>query len=161
MPTLGPMADSQYMKRSHVRLALASMVISAPMLLASLPGDWFDEDGEGLNRNVEPIDLPDPVHLAICILAVAALAVSILVLVSPSGRQVSKRAEVRVAAPVLVTGLYVAFTYRVFTAAVSGANIGGGLLFLLGVPLVPGLLVFAGANAWRARHSDRTTPRRA
>ena len=161
MPTASPMADSWHMKRSHVRAALASMVVAAPTLVASLPGDWFDEDVEGLKRNIEPIDLPDPVHLAICVLAAAALAASLVVLLSPSGRQVPKRAEVKVAAPMLVVGLYVAFTYRVLSAEVTGANIGGGLLFLLGVPLVPGLLVLAGVNAWRARHSEERWQRRA
>lgn len=161
MPTSSPMADSSHMKRSHVRTALASMVVAAPTLVASLPGDWFDEDVEGLNRNIEPIDLPNPVHLAICVLAAAALAASLVVLLSPSGRQVLKRAEVKVAAPMLVVGLYAGFTYRVLTAAVTGANIGGGLLFLLGVPLVPGLLVLAGVNAWSARHSEGPQPRRA
>lgn len=161
MPTSSPMADSWHMKPSHVRAALASLVVSAPTLLASLPGDWFDEDVEGLNRNVEPIDLPDPVHLAICVLAASALAASLVVLLSPSGRKAQERAEVKVAAPLLVAGLYVAFTYRVLTAAVTGANIGGGLLILLGVPLVPGMLVLAGVNAWRARHSEEWRPRRA
>lgn len=149
------------MKRSQVRAALASMVVSAPTLLASLPGDWFDEDVEGLNRNVERLDLPDPVHLAICVLAASALAASLVVLLSPSGRQVQERTDFKVAAPILVAGLYVVFTYRVLTAAVTGANIGAGLLFLLGVPLVPGLLVLAGVNAWRARHSEERRPHRA
>ena len=161
MPTSSAMTDSWHMKRSHVRAALASTVVSAPTLFASLPGDWFDEDVEGLNRNVQPLDLPDPVHLAICVLAASALAVSLVVLLSPSGRQAQDRAEVKVAALVLVAGLNVAFTYRVLTAGVTGANIGGGLLFLLGVPLVPGLLVLAGVNAWRARHSADRRPRRA
>lgn len=159
MPASTRIADGWRVKRPHVRMALAVLVVSAPTLLASLPGDWFDEDVEGLNRNVEPLDLPDPVHAAICVLAAVALAVSVLMLLSPAGRQASRRADVRVAAPLLFAGLYAAFTYRVFTAAVTGANIGGGMLFLVGVPLVPGLVVIGAVNAWSARHASSTADR--
>lgn len=154
MPKSTRMAHSRRMKRPHVRIALATTVVTAPVLLASVPGGWFDEDVEGLNRNVQPLDLPDALHVAICVLAVAALAVACPVLLSPAGRQALGRTDVRVAAPLLFAGLYAAFTYRVLTAAVTGANIGGGLLLLVGVPLVPGLIVLAAVNAWSARSSS-------
>lgn len=74
-------------------------------------------------------------------------------LLSPEGRRTRRRADESVAWPLLVAGLYVACTYKVATAAVSGANIGAGLLFMLGVVAVPPLLGLAAYNAWCAgRH---------
>jgi len=130
-------------------------VVSAPALLTLLPGNWFDESGEGLNRNVEPPDLPVSVQVALAVLAGAILAASLLVLLSPAGRNTVSRDDVAVATPLALAGLYAAFTYRVATAAVSGANIGAGLLFMLGIVLVPPLLVLAGYNAWRSRQPRR------
>lgn len=153
MRTLVPMRDHWRVNRSQTRIALAGVVIAAPTLLTLLPGDWFDESGEGMTRNVEPPDLPLAIHVSVAVLAGALLVTSLLVLLSPAGRSITSRHDIPVAAPLLLVGLYVAFTYRVATAAVSGANIGAGLLFMLGVVAVPPLLVLAGYKAWRTQHS--------
>lgn len=127
------------------------MVVSAPALLTLLPGDWFDESGEGLNRNVQPPDLPVSVHLLLAVVAGVVLATSLVVLLSPAGRRTVRRCDIAVAGPLVLAGLYTGFTYRVATAAVGGANIGAGLLFMLGVVVVPALLARAGYKAWRVR----------
>lgn len=66
-------------------------------------------------------------------------------------REIAGR-HVRVTVALLLAGLYAAFTYRVATAAVGGANIGAGLLFMLGAILVPALVVYALIEA----RADRT-----
>lgn len=141
------------MRSVHARAALAGLVLAAPALVVLLPGGWLDERGEGMTRNVEPPDLPDALHVALAIVAAAILVGSLFVLLSPAGRRACRRADVSVAWPLLLAALYVAVTYKVATAAVSGANIGAGLLFMLGVVTVPPLLALAGFNALRNDHS--------
>lgn len=138
------------MRPMHARAALAGLVVVAPALVVLLPGGWFDERGEGMTRNVQPPDLPNALHVGLAAAAAVVLMGSLFVLLSPEGRRARRRADVSVAWPLLVAGIYVAFTYKVATAAVSGANIGAGLLFVLGVVTVPSLLALAGFNAWRA-----------
>lgn len=88
-------------------------------------------------------------------LASATLVAALLIVASPAGRRTISRDDIAAAVPLLLAGLYVAFTYRVFTAAVSGANIGGGLLVLLGVVVVPALVGLGLYKAWRAHQSAR------
>lgn len=140
------------MRRRHTRAALAAVVVFSPLLLLTLPGNWFDENAEGsLDRNVVPPDVPAALQAGGGILAGVAVVASAVVLASPGGRETVRVEDVRVAVPLLVAGMYVAFGYRVATAAVTGANIGAGLLFMVGVVAVPTLLGFAAYAAWRAR----------
>lgn len=141
------------MGSGHARAALAGLVVAAPALVVLLPGGWMDERGEGMVRNVEPPDLPDALHVAMALAAALVLAASLLVLLSPSGRRACHQADVSVAWPLLTAVLYVAGAYKVSTAAVSGANIGAGLLFMLGVVVVPTLLALAALRALRRKHS--------
>lgn len=151
----GPLRDEENdgVRFVHARAALAGLVLAAPALVVLLPGGWLDERGEGMTRNVEPPDLPDALHVALTVIAAAVLVGSLFVLLSPAGRRVCRRPDVSVAWPLLVAGLYAAFTYKVATAAVSGANIGAGLLFMLGVVTVPPLLALAGFSALRTNRS--------
>ena len=143
--------DDERVKPGHRRIALAGVVVASPALVVLAPGGWFDERGEGMTRNVAPPDLPAALHVALAVVAAFVLVVALVVLLSPEGRRTRAGADVSVAVPLLLAGLYVAFTYKVATAAVSGANIGAGLLFMLGVVAVPPLLALAGYNAWHAR----------
>lgn len=141
------------MRSVHARAALAGLVLAAPASVVLLPGGWLDERGQGMTRTVEPPNLPDALHVALAIVAAAVLVGSLFVLLSPAGRQACRRADVSVAWPLLLASLYVAVTYKVATAAVSGANIGAGLLFMLGVVTVPPLLGLAAFNALRTNRS--------
>lgn len=123
---------------------MAGVVVACPTLLVlAIPKGAFDEDGVGMSPNVQPLDLPDLLHGAVVTIAAMTLLGAAVTLLSPDGRRASAGTDVGAAAALTVAGLYVAFTYRVATAAVSGANIGAGLLFLLGAGLVPALVVVA------------------
>lgn len=150
---LAPSRENDGVRPVHARAALAGLVFAAPALVVLVPGGWLDERGEGMTRNVEPPDLPDALHVALAVVAAVVVVGSLFVLLSPAGRRACRRADVSVAWPLLVSTLYIAFTYKVATAAVSGANIGAGLLFMLGVVAVPPLLGLAGFNALRTNHA--------
>jgi len=57
--------------------------------------------------------------------------------------------------PLLTAGLVVGFGWRVMTAGVIGANIGAGLVVLLGGPLVATLLIWAIAYSIHLLHLRR------
>lgn len=54
---------------------------------------------------------------------------------------------------VIALGTYIGFSWRVMTAAVSGANIGGGLLMLVAIVFVPAM-AFLAQLLWRVRPDD-------
>jgi hypothetical protein len=56
-------------------------------------------------------------------------------------------------APLVGAGVIIALGWRIVTAAVIGANIGGGFVLMFGPPLVFALIVWAVARAW---HLGRT-----
>ncbi|HAS09147.1 MAG TPA: hypothetical protein DCS55_01295 [Acidimicrobiaceae bacterium] len=153
MPGSLTAGENDGVRSVHTRAALTGLVFAAPAFVVLLPGGWLDERGEGMTRNVEPPDLPNVLHVALLVVAAVALVGSLFVLLSRTGRRACRRADLSVAWPLLVAALYVGVTYKVATAAVSGANIGAGLLFMLGVVTVPPLLALAGFNAVRTNHS--------
>lgn len=68
-----------------------------------------------------------------------------------SGRTARRPADRSVFFPLVIAGLYAAFTYRAATFAVIGANIGASLLVLAGYAVVPCCVVYAAASAIRNR----------
>jgi hypothetical protein len=65
------------------------------------------------------------------------LATSVLIVLSPVERNCLQRRDLRTAIPLACLGLFLGFAHRVTTAAMNGANIGGGLA------LVPSMLLLA------------------
>jgi hypothetical protein len=57
--------------------------------------------------------------------------------------------------PLLVAGAFCGAGWRVITAGVVGANIGGGLLLVSGVPIVVTLIGVAVVVAWSLRRQRR------
>lgn len=71
------------------------------------------------------------------------LLCSLLVVLSPVGRQSLQWRDVQTVLPLTFLGVFLGAAYRVTTAAVVGANIGGGLAFLFGIAFVPSMLILA------------------
>ncbi len=154
MSTTSGVLDDRAVQRRRTRAALTAVALAAPLVLLTLPGNWLDEDAPGaLDRNVEPPHVPAALQAGVGLLTGAALLAALAVLASPAGRSGTCVEDVRVAVPLLIAAVYMAFGYRVATAAVTGANIGAGLLFMMGVVVVPTLLAFAAHAALRARRT--------
>ena len=132
------------MHRRHSRFALAAIVFVTPVAVwAALP---LGEDRLGLNRNVEPIAIAPEVKTVLALVVWAILLAALGALLAPAGRAATRRADVRVAVPLVVVGAYVAVTYNGMTQPVSGANIGAGMMFMLGCVLAPAMVAL---SAWR------------
>jgi hypothetical protein len=140
-------------KRRDSRFALTAIVLALPFAVwAALP---LGEDQPYLDRNVEPVDLPPEAKTAMALVAWVVVLAAAGALLSPAGRAVTRRQEVRVAIPLVISGAYMAVTYNVMTQPVSGANIGAGLMFFAGCVLVPAMLAL---SAWRLWQLHRARP---
>ncbi len=128
-------------ERSITRTALVLALLAAPAVTWWAVGDlseplgsdhfvrtpgWLESNGTMIGRS-----------------ALAIGAAGLVWLLSPIGRRGLERQTVLGALPLVALGVFVGFTYRVFTAATIGANIGAGLLLLFGVGFVPAMLALA------------------
>ena len=75
--------------------------------------------------------------------AALVLIVSLVILLSPVGRQSLKRHHITTAIPLICLGLVLGPAYRMTTAAVKGANIGGAMAFFYGMAFVAAMLILA------------------
>lgn len=145
----------------HLVIAWAVLVVCAPLATWWVVGS-VDEPG-GEDHMFEPVRVPAGVELAVGLGASTLAVGSLLVLASPRGRRLARRTDALVAGPLVGAGVYLGFAYRVVTAAVGGANIGGGLVMLFGMVALPALLLTSLCGvwgAWRSRPTDRTGHRR-
>ncbi len=107
---------------------------------------------------LRPIPLTSAQESSIGWSATVLLGLSILVLVGlhRSGRRVD-RTQLLVVAPLLALGLFLGVGYRIMTAGVVGANIGGGGVILTGFVCVPAMIVLSVWAAVRASRSARSS----
>lgn len=149
------------MHRKHVLLGYVAIVVAAPIVVWWLLPDMSAEGGT--DHIVEPPDIPDAVRLTIGLGASAMLVVGGAVVFSPTGRTLRRPGDAPTVIPLMLGGAYVGFTYRAATAAVIGANIGGGMFIMAGMILVPTLVLYstvtAAVNAWRRRRTRRQLQR--
>lgn len=89
----------------------------------------------GLDYMVEPPSLTHTQESAIGALSVVLALASALVAAIAVRRGLLRLVETRFAVPLVLVGMYVGLCWRVMTAGVVGANIGGGLA-MLSLPMV-------------------------
>jgi len=128
--------------------AYVVVTVAAPVALFGLLPDMSAEGGT--DYMIEPAIRDPDVRVAMGLVAAALLAGAAAVL-RLSGRADRQSADRRVLVPLLIAGLYSAFTYRAATSAVIGANIGASLLVLAGYVVVPCCVLLATAAAIRNR----------
>ncbi len=139
-------------------LCAVVLVMAAPVACWWLVGD-LSERGADLDYAVRPVPLDPAVELLLGITAAAGAVASSAVLLRATVR---RRFDARwwlVLLPVVAAGWVAAVGWRTLTAGVYGANIGGGLAVILGVPAVAGLLLWAvAATVWLLRAPRRCRP---
>ncbi len=136
------------MGEQHQHLAAAGVLVAAaPVAVWWGVGD-LSEDRTGLDYMMRAPDVAPGVVTVSGLVATAAVVVALAVLGRAFYRLRVDRAWL--ATPVLLAaaGALVAFGGRILTAGVIGANIGGGLFVLFGLPIAGAWVVAAGANAW-------------
>lgn len=118
-------------------LAIAPAFVGATLAAAWIVGP-LDEPAAESARNyiLEPPDLPG-------LLEVVLGTVGLVMMVAAGLAAWSRRPLRAVWGIASVGGLVAGICYRLVTASTDGANIGGGLALIVGVPLVAGLLCVA------------------
>ena len=143
------------------RLRPAAVFASVPALVVAAAwwiGD-LSEDVPDPDFMFRPIELPSKVSLAVGLIATAVCVVGVVagVLLTRSGGP--GRRTVVVLVPWLVLAMYLGYGYRVTTAGVSGANIGGGLFVMATFIAVP-VAVGASVAVWRTTRQRTVDHRR-
>jgi len=131
-------------------IACGLLAAAAPFLTWALLPDLSEK--EGTDYMVEPW-VSDAARVPVGVCSLAVIVGALIVIASPAGARLRRSGDARVAVPLLVAGVYVAFACRAATAAVVGANIGGSLLVMVGLVLVPTLVLTAAMRARRMRQS--------
>jgi hypothetical protein len=145
---------------SPLRTVAAALVLATPLATWWLVGDLSEGPAVSGQRPpdymVRPPQLDEALEAVLgggaTLVAIAAL-VTLAVATWQGGLEPHRW---RVIAPPLVAGVYCGYAGRVMTAAVHGANIGGGMMLLFGMVLVPAML----ATAITQAHRQHALPRR-
>ena len=137
-------------ERTRHVAAAAALVAAIPVATWTLVGDLssggFDE--AELDYVVRAPDIPSPVELVAGAVAVTVVLASAWILALAVYRGHLRRPWLATVVPLCVAGVVLGFVGRAVTAGGIGANIGGGLAILFGVPFVAVLVIAAAVNAW-------------
>jgi hypothetical protein len=144
------------------RLAAIVLVVSSPVVtwwsVGPNPGNEYRNDptrpADTWDYLFHPPVIDPATERAIVITAIAVVSVAAAAVLTAA---LSGRLDRRWWPPIIamtVAGVYVGAAERVMTAAVSSANIGGGLMILFGVPF---LVVLVGGSVIWSSHTLRTT----
>ncbi|MEM9656496.1 MAG: hypothetical protein AAGA65_30750 [Actinomycetota bacterium] len=134
------------MANTVARSALLVLVVSLPI------ATWWIvpvvSHPRATDYMIEPLPLSARQQNTAGGVALVLVAVAAAMVFSAPGRRSLRRHEREASVPLVVAGLYTGTAYQIATSPTIGANIGGGLLVLVGYLAVPGLIV---ADIWRWR----------
>ncbi|MGA5896538.1 hypothetical protein [Streptomyces venetus] len=139
-------------KRGMISSAVA-LVLAVPVAAWGLMGQ---QNAEGvpaseLDHAYQPWGVGDGTAAVIGAVALVLAAAGATVLVRGARGGDLDRRWWGVLGPLVVVGLVAGVGWRILTAGVIGANIGAGLLIMLGTPIVAALLLWAlGRGVWLA-----------
>ena len=146
------------------RVASVLLVLAAPVatwwLVGPNPGDGLGSDPMLRPDDYDYLFHPPAIDATMervggwAAVAIAALGVALLVAEARHGR-IDRRWWPPIVAMTLV-GAIIGLAGRVMTAAVVGANIGGGFMLLFGTPVVLALVI--GSTVWSIQTLRTTTP---
>ncbi|MBR8642202.1 hypothetical protein KEF29_29905 [Streptomyces tuirus] len=148
------------MKKRGMLTSGVALVLGVPVAAWGLMGQ---QDAEGipaseLDYAFQPWGVGDGVAAVVGGVALVLAAVGAAVLVRGSRRGDLDHRWWGVLGPLVVVGLMAGVGVRILTAGVAGANIGAGLLIMLGTPVAAALVLWALVRGvWLATrgHADR------
>ena len=139
------------MRRPLALTASWLFVLLSPVTAWQVIGDLSYEGSTDLDYMYEPLRLTTGQRVAIGVtVAVVGLAASVLTALAYRRRLVT-RADLRVVLPLLLAGAYCGAAWRMMTAGVIGANIGGGLVVMFSPVFLLGMAIWFGFEIHRYR----------
>lgn len=146
------------MRRFHGLAAIAVAILLSPISAWWLVGDFsMAEPASQPDYMFQPLDLAKTEELVLGTAAMAATVVAAALVVGAVRRRLVTVAELLVALPLLIAGAFCGFAWRVMTAAVIGANIGGGMILLFAPFFLASMLGWS-ALQWRKPRSMNAQP---
>jgi hypothetical protein len=106
------------------------------------------EARDAYNRMIDPPRLAASTETTLGSAAATALVAVIVVMAVSTWRRRLDPSWWGVVAPVILLGIYAGWSYRIVTAAVHGANIGGGMV-MIATPFVCVVLGGRSVTSWR------------
>ena len=126
-----------------------ALVVALPVATWWAVGDLSEKGYDHLDYMVRPVPVPPVLEGVLGGFAAVVVAASLVVLGVGRVRGSVPRSIDATVAPLCVAGVIVGWGWRVVTAGVIGANIGGGMVMLLVLPVAVVLVAAAVANAMR------------
>ncbi len=151
------------MRRSTALGATWLFVLLSPINMWSIAGDMSYRGDPNPDYMFRPLPLTGGQELAITAAALTISAAAIVFSTVAYRRRLLGTADLRVALPVVLAGAYSGIAWRMMTAAVIGANIGGGMALMFAVIFLPAMVIWFGVELWRCRStggSDRCSESR-
>lgn len=135
------------------KIAAVVLVLAVPFAVAWVIGETTitDVDLRYVDYVIRPPDIPAAVELVVGALSAVLVATASAALAWSWHQDPPDPGFLSVLLPLVILGVVLGLAYRILTAAVIGANIGAGLLFLFGGPFMLGLAIWAGISAWLRR----------
>ncbi len=138
------------MNGSRKTLSFLSLVLASPVVTWWTIGDMSTTKTQRPDYLLRPLMLSETAELLVGITATAAMLGSFISLVGLWRRRLIRWVDVGIVLPLLVIGVVLGVTYRVITAGVIGANIGGALMIMLFDPaIIICMLILSAAQCWR------------
>ena len=136
-------ANRSIAERRLVALTVVAVVLATPLAVWWIVGDISEVTGPYADYLFEPPSISRAIETSLGVGAVLAVAASAATLMWAHRRQGFSRRRVLSVVCLLLVGVIAGYGYRVLTAGVSGANIGGGLVLLFGPVMIIGLVIAA------------------
>jgi hypothetical protein len=144
----------------HIRQTATAIVLvtAVPVATWGLVGQ---QDASGvpraeLDHAFQPLAVPAGLDTVLGVIALSLTAAAAAVLARAHRQRRLDRRWWEVLVPLVVAGLLAGAGWRVMTAGVVGGNIGAGIVFVLGGPLLIALLLWSLVRAlWLARAGRR------
>ena len=127
--------------------AATALLLATPVAVWSGVGDLDEKGADDRDRMFEPFDLPSVVESVAGVVAVLTVVAAGVVLGLGWYRREVPQWAVQSITMVCAAGAIVGGGWRLLTATSVGANIGGGLMLVLGYPLAALLVMAAAMNA--------------
>lgn len=151
------MRDDAPMTHPALSGLVSALTLSSAVVAWWVVGDLSEPNLFAPDYMFKPPEISGGVEAAIGIVGCVVTAGILITLVRARAIETITRRQIVAVVPLVSLGVYVGFSSRVMTAAVSGANIGGGLSMMAALVLVP-LLAAVAYRLWCRRPDSASAP---
>ncbi len=139
------------MRRSTALGATWLFVLLSPITTWSIVGDMSYKGDPNPDYMLKPIPLTGGQEVAIAAASLTLSAAAVVFCTLAYRRRLLGTADLRMPLPVALAGAYCGTAWRMMTAAVIGANIGGAMAVMFAPVFGLAMIIWFGVELWRFR----------